>query len=262
MTVPQSITVDDIFALFRESEAERKAMYQSQQQAMHEFQQTMKESQQVWQESQQAWQQQFQQTMKESQQAWKQTVQESQQAWQESQQESQQAWRQAQQQATEEHRRTVEREMAELRKVVADTNKKVGAISNRWGEFVENLVQPGVVRLLQAKGIQVHWTALNVVPEDRAIEIDILAENDTEIVAIEVKSFLEARDVKRFIKTLTNFKRIFPKYNNYKLYGAMAGIKVGTRAEVDVVEAGLFLIKPAGDSVTIVNNEHFQPNIW
>ncbi len=262
MTAPQPITLDDIFALFRESEAERKAMYQSQQQAMHEFQQTMKESQQVWQESQQAWQQQFQQTMQESQQAWKQTVQESQQAWQESQQESQQAWRQAQQQAMEEHRRTVEREMAELRKVVADTNKKVGAISNRWGEFVENLVQPAVVRLLQAKGIQFHWTALNVVPEDRAIEIDILAENDTEIVAIEVKSFLEARDVKRFIKTLTKFKTVFPKYSNHKLYGAMAGIKVGTRAECDVVEAGLFLIKPAGDSVTIVNNEHFQPNIW
>jgi len=119
-----------------------------------------------------------------------------------------------------------------------------------------------VVRLLQGKGIQVHWTALNVVPEDMAIEIDILAENDTEIVAIEVKSFLEARDVKRFIKTLTNFKTIFPKYHNHKLYGAMAGIKVGTRAEGDVVEAGLFLIKPAGDSVTIVNNEHFQPNIW
>jgi len=204
---PQSITVDDIFALFRASEAERKAMQQAQQQALQEFQQ-------------------------------------------------------AQQQSIEEHRRTVEREMAELRKVVADTNKKVGAISNRWGEFVENLVQPAVVRLLQAKGIQVHWTALNVVPEDRAIEIDILAENDTEIVAIEVKSFLEARDVKRFIKTLDNFKTIFPKYNNHKLYGAMAGIKVGTRAEGDVVDAGLFLIKPAGDSVTIVNHEHFQPNIW
>ena len=199
----QTITVDDIFALFRESEAERKAM----QQALQQFQQ-------------------------------------------------------AQQQSIEEHRRTVEREMTELRKVVADTNKKVGAISNRWGEFVENLVQPAAVRLLQAKGIQVHWTALNVVPEDRAIEIDILAENDTEIVAIEVKSFLEARDVKRFIKTLNKFKTIFPKYNNHKLYGAMAGIKVGTRAESDVVDAGLFLIKPAGDSVTIVNHEHFQPNIW
>ena len=251
MTAPQPITVNDIFALFRESEAERKAMYQSQQQAMHEFQQAIRESQQAWQESQQR-----------SQQAWQESQQRFQQAWQESQQQSQQAWRQAQQQAMEEHRRTVEREMAELRKVVADTNKKVGAISNRWGEFVENLVQPAVVRLLQAKGIQVHWTALNVVPEDRAIEIDILAENDTEIVAIEVKSFLEARDVKRFIKTLTNFKTIFPKYHNHKLYGAMAGIKVGTRAEGDVVEAGLFLIKPAGDSVTIVNNEHFQPNIW
>jgi len=258
MTAPQPITVNDIFALFRESEAERKAMYQSQQQAMHEFQQAMHEFQQAIRESQQAWQE----SQQRSQQAWQESQQRFQQAWQESQQQSQQAWRQAQQQAMEEHRRTVEREMAELRKVVADTNKKVGAISNRWGEFVENLVQPAVVRLLQAKGIQVHWTALNVVPEDRAIEIDILAENDTEIVAIEVKSFLEARDVKRFIKTLTNFKTIFPKYHNHKLYGAMAGIKVGTRAEGDVVEAGLFLIKPAGDSVTIVNNEHFQPNIW
>ena len=161
----QPITVNDIFALFRESETERKA-----------WQQTQQQSQAAWQESQQAWRQ-----------------------------------------SMEEHRRTVEREMAELRKVVADTNKKVGAISNRWGEFVENLVQPAAVRLLQAKGIQVHWTALNVVPEDRAIEIDILAENDTEIVAIEVKSFLEARDVKRFIKTLTKFKTVFPKYSNHKL---------------------------------------------
>ena len=232
----QPITLNDIFALFRESEAERKAWQQTQQQSQAAWQQ-------AWQESQAAWQQSQQQSQQESQAAW---------------QESQQAWRQS----MEEHRRTVEREMAELRKVVADTNKKVGAISNRWGEFVENLVQPAAVRLLQAKGIQVHWTALNVVPEDRAIEIDILAENDTEIVAIEVKSFLEARDVKRFIKTLTKFKTVFPKYSNHKLYGAMAGIKVGTRAECDVVEAGLFLIKPAGDSVTIVNNEHFQPNIW
>ena len=66
-----------------------------------------------------------------------------------------------------------------------------------------------------------------------------------------------ARDLARLAQCNLNADQL-----NHKLYGAMAGIKVGTRAECDVVEAGLFLIKPAGDSVTIVNNEHFQPNIW
>ncbi|MEI6330348.1 MAG: hypothetical protein WCP16_14010 [Pseudanabaena sp. ELA645] len=37
-------------------------------------------------------------------------------------------------------------------------------------------------------------------------------ENTNEVVAIEVKSHLEVRDVKRFLQTLEHFKKAFPKH--------------------------------------------------
>jgi len=208
----QPITLDDIFALFRESEQERK-----------EYQRTS-------------------------------------------------------QQTFEQYRQTAEREMAELRKQsdrtdqqianlavqVAQTNKQVGGLTSRWGEFVENLIKPAAARLFQEKGIDVHLTALRVTGQDDqgSIEIDILVENTTEVVAIEVKSHLEVRDVKRFLQTLERFKKAFPKHKNDKLYGAVAGIKIDERVNEYAIQEGLFLIQPTGDSVIIANSHDFKPIAW
>ena len=208
----QPITLDDIFALFRESEQERK-----------EYQRTS-------------------------------------------------------QQTFEQYRQTAEREMAELRKQsdrtdqqianlavqVAQTNKQVGGLTSRWGEFVENLIKPAAARLFQEKGIDVHLTALRVTGQDQqgSIEIDILVENATEVVAIEVKSHLEVRDVKRFLQTLERFKKAFPKHKNDKLYGAVAGIKIDERVNEYAIQEGLFLIQPTGDSVIIANSHDFKPKAW
>jgi hypothetical protein len=87
-------------------------------------------------------------------------------------------------------------------------------------------------------------------------------QNTNEVVAIEVKSHLEVRDVKRFLQTLERFKIAFPKYQNYKLYGAVAGIKIDERSDVYATQEGLFLIEPAGDSVIITNSEKVKPRIW
>jgi hypothetical protein len=208
----QPITLDDIFALFRESEQERK-----------EYQRTS-------------------------------------------------------QQTFEQYRQTAEREMAELRKQsdrtdqqianlavqVAQTNKQVGGLTSRWGEFVENLIKPAAARLFQEKGIDVHLTALRVTGQDDqgSIEIDIIVENTTEVVAIEVKSHLEVRDVKRFLQTLERFKKAFPKHKNDKLYGAVAGIKIDERVNEYAIQEGLFLIQPTGDSVIIANSHDFKPIAW
>ncbi len=163
-----------------------------------------------------------------------------------------------------EQQQNSEREMAELRKIVAQTNKQVGGITSRWGEFVENLVRPAAVRLFHEKEIEVHFTALRVEAqdEDGSIEIDVLAENTNEVVAIEVKSHLEVRDVKRFLVTLERFKKALPKYQSYKLYGAIAGIKVDERADLYAVQEGLFLIKPSGDTVAIANDHNFVAKTW
>ena len=171
----------------------------------------------------------------------------------------------------QEQQQITEREMAELRKTVdrtseqiEQTNKQIGGITSRWGEFVENLVRPAAVKLFRAKGIEVHFTTLQVEDQDvqGSIEIDVLAENTNEVVAIEVKSHLEVRNVKRFLATLERFKTALPKYQNYKLYGAIAGIKVDERADAYAIQEGLFLIKPSGDAVAIANDQQFVAKTW
>ena len=48
-----------------------------------------------------------------------------------------------------------DRSMAELKKTVDRTTKAVEALTTRWGRFVEELVEPAVLRLFQEKGIDV-----------------------------------------------------------------------------------------------------------
>jgi len=155
-------------------------------------------------------------------------------------------------------------EIKRLAVQVAQTNKQIGGLTSRWGEFVENLIKPAAARLFQEKGIDVHLTALRVTGQDDkgSIEIDILVENTTEVVAIEVKSHLEVRDVKQFLQTLERFKKAFPKHKNDKLYGAVAGIKIDERVNEYAIQEGLFLIQPTGDSVIIANSHNFEPKIW
>jgi hypothetical protein len=118
--------------------------------------------------------------------------------------------------------------------------------------------------LFREQGIDVHHTALRVDAQDGqgSLEIDIVVENTNEVVAIEVKSHLEVRDVKRFLQTLERFKIAFPKYQDYKLYGAVAGIKIDERSDIYATQEGLFLIEPAGDSVIIANSQKVKPRIW
>jgi len=217
-----TITLDDIFALFRESELERK----HEKQAFEERQRAYEEHQRAYEERQRAY---------------------------------------------EERQRIAEQEMSALRaslakteKLVEQTNKQVGGLTSRWGEFVENLIKPAAARIFREQGIDIHYTAMRVKGDDDrgSMEIDILVENANEIVAIEVKSHLEIRNVKRFLEVLARFKEAFPKYQNYKLYGAVAGIKIDEKADEYATQEGLFLIEPAGDSVIIANSRNLQPRIW
>ena len=221
-----TITLDDIFALFREGEQQRK-----------EYQQAFEERQRIYELERKQEHQAFEER----------------------------------QRAYEEHRLVAEQEMSALRasiakteKLVEQTNKQVGGLTSRWGEFVENLIKPAAARIFREQGIDVHYTAMRVRGDDDrgSMEIDILVENGNEIVAIEVKSHLEVRNVKRFLEVLARFKEAFPKYQNYKLYGAVAGIKIDEKADEYATQEGLFLIEPAGDSVIISNSRNLERRVW
>ncbi|GCE62586.1 DUF3782 domain-containing protein [Microcystis aeruginosa] len=157
-----------------------------------------------------------------------------------------------------------DRSMAELKRTVERTSKAVDSLTTRWGRFVEELVEPAVLRLFQEKGIDIKevYPRARVKRQGIAMEIDILAVDDTDLVVVECKSRLSQDDVDEFIEKLTRFKIAFPHYKNYRAYGAVAGIEINEGVDRYAYKKGLFVIKPSGDTVAIINDANFQPNTW
>lgn len=154
-----------------------------------------------------------------------------------------------------------EKSMAKLERTVERTSKAVDALTTRWGRFVEGLVEPAVLRLFQGRGIDVKevYQRAQTKRQGVAMEIDILVVDDTELVLVECKSRLSKDDVDEFIEKLNRFKVSFPHYQSYRAYGAVAGIEINEGIDRYAYRQGLFVIKPSGESVAIINDKNFQP---
>ena len=161
----------------------------------------------------------------------------------------------------------------ELKRIAANTSREVAGLTTRWGQFVENLVEPSVVRLFQERGIDVQATAQPIKSHrpGAEMEIDIFAVNGDVAVAIEVKSRLSRQDVEDFLARMERFRQAFPHYAEYQIYGAVAGFGVSAQPngiEIDAgvdryaYQRGLFVIRQTGDTVAIANDTTFQPAAW
>jgi len=170
----------------------------------------------------------------------------------------------AQEQKEAEAKAERDRTMAELKRTVERTSRAVDSLTSRWGRFVEELVEPSVLELFQAKGIDVKeiYPRARVKRQGIAMEIDILAVDETDLVLVECKSRLSKDDVDEFLEKLSRFKQAFPHYKNYQAYGAVAGIEINEGIDRYAYRQGLFVIKTAGNMVKIVNGDNFKPKIW
>lgn len=134
--------------------------------------------------------------------------------------------------------RTIQKETAQQMKETDRQIQKIGGRFNeRWGTFVESLVEGNLVRILRGRGIDITQTHSRSEAEwtkpDGSIqkqEFDIIVANETEVVVVEVKTTLSLKDVTVFLKTLQNFKKYFRRYKTETVYGAMAYLRSGNKA--------------------------------
>ncbi len=157
-----------------------------------------------------------------------------------------------------------DRKFKETDRKVQEVTKAIGRLGNRLGEFVEEMVRPAAVRLFQERGIAVHEVHPRVSSErdGEAMEVDLLVVNDTDVVVIEVKSELKLDDVKEHIERLGRFKKLFPRYRESRVMGAVAAMVVPEETARYAYRQGLFVLGQSGDTVVIRNDSGFQPASW
>ncbi len=178
--------------------------------------------------------------------------------------------RRADQRATEaDHRAAIlaaeaDQRIKKLERSVENTTRAVNALTTRWGRFVEELVRPAVVRMFREKGINVTRTFLRMRSEagNMPMEIDVFGVNGMSAIAVECKSRLSTDDVDEMCERLNNLKQGFPEYANYRIFGAVAGIEVDDNVGRYAYQKGLYVIKPSGETVEIVNDEKFKAIAW
>lgn len=169
----------------------------------------------------------------------------------------------AEQRNAEADRRSAEadRTMEELKKLVRATAEAVNNLTTPLCLFIEEMVEPAVVQLFQERGIDVTQTMSRLKSKrpGAAMEIDILAVNGSELVAVECKSRLSKDDVDDFLDRLQRFKLAFPQFRDFQVYGAVAGIEIDQGIDSYAYRRGLFVIKQSGETVKIINDVQFQP---
>ena len=171
----------------------------------------------------------------------------------------------AQMQETDRRMQETDRRMQETDRRMKETDRRLRRAENlfttQWGKLMESLVEGDLVRLLQARGVSVEGTLQRSRKRRNGqhFEIDILATNGAEVVAVEVKTTLRPEGVGRFVEKLSRFLEWYPEYRGRTVYGAVAYLDGGDDVTTYAERQGLFVIRATGKSASIVNAEDFEP---
>ncbi len=152
----------------------------------------------------------------------------------------------------------------ETDKRIKQVTESVGRLSDKLGDFVEEMVRPAAVRLFKERGIEVHEVHQNVSANrnGEGIAINLLVVNDGDVVAIECKSTLSIDNVNWHLARLEKIKRLLPTYANKRIMGAVTGMVIAYNVAQYAYRQGLFVIAQTGSQLALRNDLKFEAKIW
>jgi hypothetical protein len=87
-------------------------------------------------------------------------------------------------------------------------------------------------------------------------EYDLIMTNGDVVGIVEVKYKAHENDLDRLDRKMQNFKKLFPIYQNYKQYGAIAAFHINDDAKETALSRGYFVLQRSGDVVHTESGEH------
>ncbi len=87
-------------------------------------------------------------------------------------------------------------------------------------------------------------------------EYDLVMTNGDAIGIVEVKYKAHENDLDKLDRKMKHFKQLFPIYQNYKQYGAIASFHINDAAKREALRRGYFVLQRSGDLVHTESSEH------
>jgi len=84
----------------------------------------------------------------------------------------------------------------------------------------------------------------------------LIMTNGDVVGIVEVKYKAHENDLDRLDRKMQNFKKLFPIYQNYKQYGAIASFHINDDAKEAALSRGYFVLQRSGDVVHTESGSH------
>ncbi len=86
-------------------------------------------------------------------------------------------------------------------------------------------------------------------------EYDLFMSNGNTAAVIEVKYRVHMNDIEKLERKMNNFKKLFPLYESFKVYGAMAGFQISDDIKKELIARGYFVLERKGEMVQSFGKE-------
>jgi hypothetical protein len=149
-----------------------------------------------------------------------------------------------------------------------ETDKRIGRLTNRFGEIVEYMFVPNLTEEFKRFGYTFSQTQRDKIihnPEHGiSTEMDAFLENGDCAMVVEVKSKLDIKDVDDHVLRMEMVRKNADLHNDKrKLFGALASPIISPSERTYALKRGFYVIEASGENVKIIAPDGFcKPRTW
>jgi len=153
-----------------------------------------------------------------------------------------------------------------LKKHAKSANKRLGALTNLFGDMTEAMVAPKICKKFEEFGLYFPKANPNSRLNDRvnniSFEVDIMLENGEKAMLIEAKTKLTDERIDKHIQRLEKMRKYADLHGDKRTFlGAVAGIVVTDELRDYALSKGFYFIEYAGETFYITPPKD-KPKEW
>lgn len=137
-------------------------------------------------------------------------------------------------------------------------DRQLGNIGNNNGDIAEDFFFNGLEKKKRIGAMIFDFIDRNVKRKYKKLEgeYDIILTNSDTIAIVEVKYKFHPDDVNDlYNRKIPNFRKLFPIYKDFKIYGAIAGLCMPDDTKKSAIEKGFFVLTQSGDNIMLLNEK-------
>ncbi|MEI6705515.1 MAG: hypothetical protein WCK96_00095 [Methylococcales bacterium] len=135
---------------------------------------------------------------------------------------------------------------------------KLGNISQNQGDVAEEFFFQSLIKDNRLGDIRFDDVTKNMAKHRGKLqeEYDLVITNGDVVAVVEVKYKAHTNDLDKLDRKMRHFKQLFPLYQHFKQYGAIAAFHINDDAKEEALRRGYFVLQRSGELIHTESSEH------